>query len=68
MRELAQTIAAHAPWTIRVTKEAVRRLAERRRLAAGTDDALVAAGYASADFNEGVTAFLAKRAPNFTGR
>ena len=68
VRELAQTIAANAPWTIRVTKEAVRRLAERRRLAAGADDDLVAACYASADFHEGVAAFLAKRAPKFTGR
>lgn len=68
VRGLAQTIAANAPWTIRVTKEAVRRLAEHRRLAAGADDDLVAACYASADFHEGVAAFLAKRTPKFTGR
>jgi len=68
VRELAQTIAANAPWTIRITKEAVRRVAEHRRLAAGADDDLIAACYASADFHEGVAAFLAKRTPTFTGR
>ena len=43
VRELAQTIAANAPCTIRVTKEAVRRLAVRERLAPGDDDELVPA-------------------------
>jgi enoyl-CoA hydratase len=65
--ELVQTIAANAPLTIRTTKEAVRRLAQHRRLAHGADDDLVAACYASADFREGVAAFVAKRAPKFGG-
>ena len=57
---LAGRIAAHA-LTIRATKEAVRRIAEHRRVAAGLADDLVAACYASADFREGIEAFLAKR-------
>ena len=65
---LASRIAAHAPLTIRATKEALRRIAEHRRLAAGLADDLVAACYASADFREGIDAFLAKRPPTFTGQ
>jgi enoyl-CoA hydratase/carnithine racemase len=67
VRDLAQTIAANAPLTIRVTKEALRRLALRRRTGPGEDDDLVGSCYASHDFREGVDAFLAKRAPRFTG-
>jgi enoyl-CoA hydratase len=67
VRGLAETIAANAPLTIRTTKEAIRRIALRRRLDAGADDDLVAACYASGDFREGVAAFLAKRKPIFTG-
>lgn len=65
---LASTIAANAPLTIRATKEAVRRIAAERRSPAVDIDDLVAACYGSHDFREGVDAFLAKRAPRFTGR
>ena len=66
VRELAQTIASHAPITLAVTKEAVRRIQEARAVPDGDD--LVARTYGSTDFHEGVRAFLDKRAPRWTGR
>jgi enoyl-CoA hydratase/carnithine racemase len=68
VRELAQEIASNAPLTLRATKEMIRRLLAHRRLRAGDDRDLVELCYSSADFREGVTAFLAKRRPNWTGR
>jgi enoyl-CoA hydratase len=67
VRELANEIAANAPLTIRATKELMRRLAAKRRLAPGEDADLVELCYTSADFREGVTAFLEKRKPRWTG-
>jgi enoyl-CoA hydratase/carnithine racemase len=68
VRELAQEIASNAPLTLRATKEMIRRLLAHRRLGAGDDRDLVELCYTSADFREGVTAFLAKRPPRWTGR
>ena len=63
--ELARTVAAHAPITLQVTKEALRRLQARM----GDDDIddLIRLAYGSADFREGMAAFLGKRAPKWSG-
>jgi len=67
VRELATTIASHAPLTIAATKEMVRRIQAARRPPAEEAHDLIGLCYASADFREGVDAFLSKRAPRWTG-
>jgi enoyl-CoA hydratase len=67
-RDLALEIAGNAPLTLRATKELLRRLAARRRLARGEDADVVEMCYTSEDFREGVTAFLGKRKPRWSGR
>jgi len=63
--ELAATLAGHAPLTMQVTKEALRRL--QARMAEDNIDDLIRLAYGSADFRDGRTAFLGKRAPRWTG-
>jgi enoyl-CoA hydratase/carnithine racemase len=64
--ELAGLLATHAPLTLRVTKEGLRRLREDGPGAADRD--LIELAYMSADFKEGMEAFLAKRPPQWKGR
>lgn len=63
--ELARSIAANAPLTMRATKEAMRRLRLAARQVQGDD--LVAMCFTSNDFREGVESFLARRPANWTG-
>jgi enoyl-CoA hydratase len=63
--ELCDRLVHHAPITMRVSKEAIRRL-----LHAGlpSDHDLVRECYGSEDFRRGVRAFVDKREPEWTGR
>lgn len=67
--ELAATIAANAPLTVRASRltinEVLKDPAERDT---ALMDRLFRACFDSADYREGRRAFLAKRAPIFTGR
>lgn len=64
VKELSERLAGNAPITMRVTKEAIRRL-----LHAGLpDDAdLIRQAYGSEDFRIGVESFVNKKKPEWTG-
>ncbi len=63
--ELARTAAGFAPLTLWATKEGLRRIRERLLPEEGRD--LILLCYTSADFHEGIDAFLAKRKPEWRG-
>jgi len=62
----AERLAALAPLTLRATKEMARRLRAAQPLPDDRD--LIRLCYGSADFREGLTAFLDKRPARWTGR
>jgi enoyl-CoA hydratase len=61
---MCKRLAGHAPVTMRVSKEAMRRLASEG-LPDGED--LIGAAYGSRDFKIGVAAFLNKQRPEWMG-
>jgi enoyl-CoA hydratase len=63
--ELARTVASQAPLTLRVTKEALRRIKEK--MTPEEDASLILTCYMSHDFREGLDSFLNKRTPKWTG-
>lgn len=66
-QELGELLATHAPLTMWATKEAMRRIRERM-VPDQADQDLILACYMSADFREGMEAFLAKRKPQWQGK
>ena len=66
VREMAETIAANAPLTIRAVKRIVRELRNEDPDVAACE-ALVRQCFESADYREGRKAFLEKRKPVFRG-
>jgi len=62
---MCRKLIGHAPLTMRAAKESLRRIM-LANLPDGAD--LIRSCYGSADFKEGVAAFLAKRKPDWKGR
>jgi enoyl-CoA hydratase/carnithine racemase len=68
VREVAAALMQLAPLTLRATKEAIRRIQEKRRMEPGQGDDLIVSCYMSEDFRSAVSAFLEKRPHTWTGR
>ena len=66
-QELAEELAGLAPLTLWSTREALRRWRDHSLPPNGDDD-LLRGCYLSADYQEGIAAFLEKRRPVWTGR
>jgi len=64
--ELVKQLASYAPLTLHATKEMTRRIRARTMPEEAAD--LVALCYTSADFREGVRAFIERRKPMWSGR
>jgi enoyl-CoA hydratase len=64
--EMAAQIATFAPLTLQATKQMFARMMAAEPTI--KDDDLIAMCYGSADFHEGLEAFLAKRKANWTGK
>ena len=63
--KIAAELSTRARSTIKATKEMLRRLRDHRRPPAGIADDIIRECYGSAEFREGVTAFLEGRRPNW---
>jgi enoyl-CoA hydratase/carnithine racemase len=63
--ELTDRLVHHAPVTMRVTKEAMRRLLHAQFL---NGDDLVRQAFGSEDFRMGVTSFVEKKQPQWRGK
>jgi enoyl-CoA hydratase/carnithine racemase len=64
LNAMCRQLVSHAPITMRVAKESIRRLSG----ALPEGDDLIRIVYASSDFKTGVRAFLTKQRPQWTGR
>ena len=63
--KIAAELSTRARTTIKATKEMLRRLRDHRRPPAGIADDIIRECYGSAEFREGVAAFLEGRKPNW---
>lgn len=68
VQAVAERLTQLAPLTLRATKEAVRRIQTKRRIAPEEGEDLIVSCYTSDDFKNAVAAFVEKRKPEWRGR